>query len=174
MIRSRLRFLVAGTLAVLALVVAACGGSDNNSSSSSSSSGSNTTQGKPTAGKKGGKLTQLGASDVDYLDPGHSYYTAGFQVIYATNRTLYSFKPDDRVHPVPDLAAGPPEISADHRAVTVRLRGGVTFGPPVNREVTAKDVKYAMERFFSVNVGGQYPGYFTVIKGAPRRLTRGV
>src|SRR3954451_20520309 len=173
--RSPLRFLTPVALASLALVVAACGSSSNNSSGSQAAEKSSANQKEAIAsGQKGGTLTQLGSSDVDYLDPGHSYYTAGFQVIYATNRTLYSFKPDDRVHPVPDLAAGPPEISADHRTVTVPLRGGVGFGPPVNREVTAKDVKYAMERFFSINVGGQYPGYFTVIKGAPRRLTRGV
>jgi peptide/nickel transport system substrate-binding protein len=35
-------------------------------------------------------------------------------------------------------------------------------------------VKYAFERFFSINVGGQYPGYFNIIKGAPARETRGV
>src|SRR3954451_22156015 len=174
MIRSRLRFLVAGTLAVLALVVAACGGSDNNSSSSSSSSGSNTTQGKPTAGKKGGKLTQLGASDVDFLDPGHTYYTAGFQVIYATNRTLYSFKPEDGTNPVPDLAESDPQISGDKKTVTVKIRKGVKFGPPVNREVTSKDVKYAIERFFSINVGAQSPGYFQPIVGAPEEPTKGV
>src|SRR3954454_4689641 len=176
MTRSRLRFFVAGMLAILALVVAACGGDDNNSSSSSSSSGSGADkqQGAPTQGKKGGKLTQLGASDVDFLDPGHTYYTAGFQVIYATNRTLYSFKPEDGTNPVPDLAEADPEISPDKKTVTVKIRKGVKFGPPVNRAVTSADVKYAVERFFSVNVGGQYPGYFQVIKGAPTKPTTGV
>jgi peptide/nickel transport system substrate-binding protein len=38
----------------------------------------------------------------------------------------------------------------------------------------AGDVKYAFERFFSANVGGQYPGYFQSIKGAPSRPTHGV
>ena len=40
--------------------------------------------------------------------------------------------------------------------------------------MTSADVKYAFERFFSHNVGGQYPGYFSVIKGAPSRPTHGV
>jgi peptide/nickel transport system substrate-binding protein len=29
--------------------------------------------------KKGGKLTMLGSSDVDYVDPGHTYYTFGYR-----------------------------------------------------------------------------------------------
>jgi peptide/nickel transport system substrate-binding protein len=122
----------------------------------------------------GGNLTMLASSDVDYLDPGHTYYTFGEMVTLATNRPLYSFKPDDALHPVPDLAADQPQISPDQKTVTVTLKPGVRYAPPVNREVSSADVKYAFERFFSANVGGQYPGYFTVIKGAPSRPTRGV
>ena len=54
-----------------------------------------TSNGSPTEGKKGGKLEQLGASDVDFLDPGQTYYTGGFQVIYATQTPLYAPKPDE-------------------------------------------------------------------------------
>jgi peptide/nickel transport system substrate-binding protein len=122
----------------------------------------------------GGDLTMLASSDVDYLDPGHTYYTFGEMVTLATNRPLYSFRPDDAQHPVPDLAAAEPQISADKKTVTVAIKPGIHYAPPVNREVTSADVKYAFERFFSRNVGGQYPGYFTVIKGAPSRPTRGV
>ncbi len=49
------------------------------------------------------------------------------------------------------------------------------FAPPVNREVTSKDVKYAFERSFSANVGGQYAtAYFGAIEGAPKKPTKGV
>src|SRR4051812_47203171 len=122
----------------------------------------------------GGSLTMLASSDTDYLDPGRTYYTFGEMVTLATNRPLYSFKPDDAVHPVPDLAADQPQISADQKTVTVAIKPGIRYAPPVNREVTSADVKYAVERFFSTNVGGQYPGYFSIIKGAPSRPTRGV
>jgi peptide/nickel transport system substrate-binding protein len=122
----------------------------------------------------GGDLTMLAATDTDYLDPGHTYYTFGEMVVLATNRPLYSFKPGDALHPVPDLAAADPQISADQKTVTVTIKPGIRYAPPVDREVTSADVKYAFERFFSVNVGGQYPGYFQVIKGAPSRETRGV
>ncbi|HEY4096849.1 MAG TPA: hypothetical protein VGM33_15115 [Baekduia sp.] len=58
----------------------------------------------------GGNLTMLSDTDVDYLDPGHTYYSFGEMVTFATNRPLYSFAPDDALHPVPDLAADQPQI----------------------------------------------------------------
>jgi peptide/nickel transport system substrate-binding protein len=173
---------LAGTLALLALFVAACGGNDSSSSSSTSASkpaaasnpGTDNTKAAEVAGKKGGKITMLAGSDVDFLDPGHTYFTQGYMVVYPTQRTLYSFKPQDSAKPVPDLAASDPEVSADKKTITVKIRPGVKFSPPVNREVTSKDVKYAFERFFSVNVGGQYGSYFSSIVGAPAAPTKGV
>jgi peptide/nickel transport system substrate-binding protein len=174
MTRSTLRPLLVSVVAALALVVAACGGDDNGSSGGSSSSGGGSAASQETGGKQGGVLRQLGSSDVDYLDPGHTYYTAGFQVLYPTQRTLYSFKPDNGTDPVPDLAADKPQISDDLKTITVKIKKGVKFSPPVNREVTSKDVKYAFERFFSSNVGGQYTSYFNSIEGAPKTPTKGV
>ncbi|HWI30644.1 MAG TPA: ABC transporter substrate-binding protein, partial [Microbacterium sp.] len=175
MSRNYLRFLVLSMLSVLALVVAACGGDDKSSSpSSSKSSGGATTNAAEAPAKKGGTFNMLAASDVDFVDPGHTYYTWGMVFTFATNRPLYSFKPDDGANPVPDLAEAEPEVSADKKTVTVKIRKGVKYAPPVNREVTSKDVKYAMERFFSVNVGGQYPGYFQPIVGSPAKPTKGV
>jgi peptide/nickel transport system substrate-binding protein len=173
MTRSRLRLLLASVVAALALVVAACGG-DDDSGSSGSSGGGNAANQETGGGKTGGILKQLGASDVDYLDPGHTYYTGGYQVAYATQRPLYNFKPDDGANPVPDLAAGKPQLSDDLKTVTVKIKPGVKFSPPVNRAVTSKDVKYAFERFFSANVGGQYGTYFSAIEGAPKTPTKGV
>jgi peptide/nickel transport system substrate-binding protein len=119
-------------------------------------------------GKKGGKVTFLAAADVDYLDPGQTYYTFGYTVQYAVNRPLYSFEPDDADTPVPDLAEGDPQISEDSKTITVKLRRGVKFSPPVNRQVTSKDVKYAIERAFTANVPSGYAfSYFADIAGAP-------
>ncbi|WCB93329.1 Oligopeptide-binding protein OppA [Baekduia alba] len=171
--------LLAGAVAA-GLAVAGCGGGGDSGGGSGSTSGAANAGASVNAkaaqapGRRGGTLIQLGASDVDYLDPGHTYYTQGLQVIYATNRPLYSYKPDDAAHPVPDMAAAAPKISPDAKTVTVRLRTGVRYAPPVDRAVTSADVKYALERFFSVNVGGQYPGYFQVIQGAPAKPTTGV
>jgi peptide/nickel transport system substrate-binding protein len=172
MTRSQLRLLLASVVAALALVVSACGG-DDDSGSGGSSGGGNAAQQETGGGKTGGVLRQLGASDVDYLDPGHTYYQGGYQVAYATHRPLYGYKPGSE-DSVPDLAADKPQISEDLKKITVKIKPGVKFSPPVNREVTSRDIKYAFERFFSVNVGGQYGTYFSSIQGAPKTPTKGV
>ena len=165
--------LLAAVFAALALVVSACGGSDNNSPSSGSSTGASG-QGSLTGGKKGGKLTMLAAGDIDYLDPGQSYYTFGFMIGNATNRTLYAFKPDDSQRPVPDLAEGEPQISADNKTITVTLKSGIKYAPPVNREVKCEDYKYAFERAFTKQVPSGYAGtYFSSIAGTPAEPNTG-
>jgi len=171
MTRSTLRALLASVVAALALVVAACGGDDDGARTSTG--GGNGAAQETGGGKTGGVLRQLGSTDVDYLDPGHTYYTAGYQVAYVTHRSLYGFKPAGG-DPIPDVAAGEPQLSKDLKTITVKIKRGIKFSPPVNREVTTKDIKYAFERFFSANVGGQYPSYFSAIAGTPEEPTKGV
>jgi peptide/nickel transport system substrate-binding protein len=168
--RLRLSGLLLGLVAILALVAAGCGGSD-----SEDTGGGNAQGGAPAEGKQGGALTFLAAADVDYLDPGQSYYTFGYQVLYSTNRPLYSFSPDEPEKPMPDLADGDPQISEDLKQITVKIKPGIRYAPPVNREVTSEDVKYAMSRAFSANVPSGYAtSYFGDIVGAPDEPTKGV
>jgi peptide/nickel transport system substrate-binding protein len=141
--------------AAFALALAGCGGDD---SESEESAGQETAPSQQA--KKGGDLTMLYAADVDKIDPGVTYYQYGFVVAYATQRPLYSFKPDDAVNPEPDLAEGPPEISEDGKTVTVKIRPGVKFSPPVDREVTSDDVAYAIERGFTEEVANPYVGAY--------------
>ena len=56
----------------------------------------------------------------------------------------------------------------------MKIKKGIKFSPPVNREVTSKDVKYAIERAFSANVPNGYAGTYMPIKGAPAKPTPGV
>jgi peptide/nickel transport system substrate-binding protein len=122
----------------------------------------------PAEGKKGGKLTVLSAGDVDFLDPGKTYYTYTIGILNALHRGLYTYAPDDTTKPVPDLAAGDPEISPDGKTVTVKLRKGVMFSDPVDREVTSADVKYAVERAFTSALANGYVfTYFGDLVGAP-------
>jgi peptide/nickel transport system substrate-binding protein len=151
-------------LAALSLGVAACGGGDDGNESSNNAP--QTGEGKPTEGKQGGKLTVLWAGDVDYVDCGQAYFQATYTICYATQRPLYSYKPDDGVQMVPDLAEALPEVSEDGKTVTVKIRKGVKFSPPVNREVTSKDVKYGIERMFFSTVATGYAFYFEDIVGA--------
>jgi peptide/nickel transport system substrate-binding protein len=146
--RGSLRMIV-GVLAVagLAFGVAACGSSKKSS-----------TTGQPSGNaKQGGTLTLLSSGDVDNsLDPGYSYYQFDFVLDNAMHRTLYAYKPNDTTQPSPDLADGPAQISDGGKTVTVKIKTGVKFSPPVNREVTSADVKYAMERDFLPAVGNGY------------------
>jgi peptide/nickel transport system substrate-binding protein len=159
--RSTTWTLTLGALLALSLFVAACGGSSNDKSES----GSN--QGTPAQGKQGGKLTELWTDDTDNIDPGITYYQMGFQIAKATVRSLYGYKPDDAINAVPDLAESDPQISDDGCTVTVKIRSGVKFGPPVNRVITSKDVKYGIERGFYNTVNNGYAGaYFGDLKGA--------
>src|SRR3954453_74216 len=151
-----------GLLACLAALVlaAGCGGSSGSSDESTSS-------GAPVSGKQGGKITMLWTDDVDFIDPGQTYYQLGFMLAYATQRPLYNWKPDDAEHSVPDLAESDPQIAPDGCKGTVKLRSGVKFSPPVNRVATSEDVKYAIERGFFNTVNNGYAGaYFGDVKGA--------
>jgi peptide/nickel transport system substrate-binding protein len=147
----------------LAALAAGCGGGG----SSSSGGERGTASGAPVQGKQGGKVTMLWNDDTDFIDPGQTYYQMGVMLTGGTQRSLYSWKPDDAEHPVPDLAESDPQIAPDGCKVTVELRSGVRFSPPVNRAATSKDVKYAIERGFFNTVNNGYAGaYFGDVKGA--------
>jgi peptide/nickel transport system substrate-binding protein len=167
--RLRLSALLLSLVGILALVAAGCGGSDNEDTGS----GSDDTA--PVEGKQGGALTFLAAADVDYIDPGQTYYSFAYMIQYAVNRPLYSFSPEDTDTARPDLAEGDPQISEDNKTITVKIKKGIKYSPPVNREVKSADVKYAMERAFSANVPSGYAtSYFADIVGAPDEPTKGV
>jgi peptide/nickel transport system substrate-binding protein len=162
----------------LALAVAACGSDNGAGNSSNTSKASNSkaaaagepfSGAKPGEGKKGGHLTALASGDVDYVDPGQTYYAFGNMIHYSVNRTLYSYGPGDIDKPRPDIASGPPEISADQKTLTIKLRPGIKYAPPVNREVTSKDIKYAFERAFSENVRRRTPRRTSRTSSARRR-----
>ena len=132
--------------------------------------------GAATAGGRqaGGKITVLSAGDVDHIDPGQAYYSFTYEISYATQRPLLSYRPNS-INAIPDLASAMPTYSNHGKTVTVHIRPGVRFSPPVNREVTSADVKYAIERAFSSSVANGYAGaYFGDVVGAPAKATKGV
>ncbi len=170
--RSRLRL---GALAVgvvlLALAAAACGSSSSSGSGSSQATGT-TTPAPVTGASKGGQITVLSAGDVDYIDPGQMYYAFSYLVGYATQRPLLAYKPNS-VDAIPDLAASMPKVTNGGRTVTVKLRPGIRFSPPVNRAVTSADVKYAIERGWASSVhNGYVSAYFGGVVGAPTKPTK--
>src|SRR4029079_8845712 len=75
---------LAAITVALGLGVAACGGDDSTGSSKGDEQG--TAQGAPVQGRQGGKLTMLWTDDVDYIDPGQSYYQMGVMINQSTQR----------------------------------------------------------------------------------------
>jgi peptide/nickel transport system substrate-binding protein len=178
--RSASLALVGGALLCisLALGLSACG------SSSGAAPGSSGIKAPPgvqtpvaesqTGGARGGTLTVLNHQDFEHLDPGQAYSSVDYEAMYATQRPLYSYKPNTFKAPTPDLASGPPEISSDRKTVTVHIRSGVRFSPPVNREATSADVAYAIERGANANVANPYfATYFGSLQGAQQAMKAG-
>jgi peptide/nickel transport system substrate-binding protein len=92
------------------------------------------------------------------LDSAHAF---GGPLLRAYARTLYGYdlSGDQATTPVPDIADGPPQVSPDRRTYTFRLRAGVRYAPPVDREVTAQDFITAIERLYdreSPSAGQQF------------------
>jgi peptide/nickel transport system substrate-binding protein len=159
---------------VLALGLAACGSSGGVSGGSGITvvKGIQTPQTEPqSGGKRGGTLTVLNQSDFEQLDPGQAYYNLDYEVVYATQRPLYSYKPNTFSTPSPDMASGPAQISDGGKTITIHIRTGVHFSPPVNREVTSADVAYAIERGANGNVANPYwEAYFGSLVGAKQEI----
>jgi peptide/nickel transport system substrate-binding protein len=169
-LRTILLVAVAGGLAV---ALAACGSSSSSSSSGTASSGSSVPAGvrtplteSLTGGKRGGTLNVVQSEDFEHLDAGQSYFQLDYQITNATQRSLYSYKPNTFSEATPDLAEGQAQLSDGNKLVTIKIRKGVRFSPPVNREVTAADVVYAFERVANPNVANPYYlGYLSAIEG---------
>ena len=99
-------------------------------------------------GERGGTLTVVSLEGSPDLDPARINDVYGTMIARAVDRTPYTFRPDRGGDLQPDLAEGTPQISDDSRRVTITIRSGVHFSPPVNREVTARDVAYGIARGF--------------------------
>jgi peptide/nickel transport system substrate-binding protein len=119
-------------------------------------------------GVRGGTLRVLSAKPVMRLD------TAGFPELARTYaRTLYGYNLAGprklATVPVPDIADGPAQLSPDRRTYTFRLRAGVRYAPPVNREVTAQDFITAIQRLYDkANPWPDGQLYADLIAGASR------
>src|SRR5882757_10616143 len=127
----RTQLMALGVVICIAMVATGCG-----SSNKKTSSGGTSATTAPANAQKGGTLTMLSSGDVDNnLDPGYSYYQYDFILDNDLHRTLYRYKPNDTVKPSPDLAAGEPTISSDGKTITIKIKQGIKFSPPVNRAV---------------------------------------
>jgi peptide/nickel transport system substrate-binding protein len=158
----------AATAGILALALAAC-------SSSGDPSGVAQKDGESPIGQqlygkhRGGVLKVYDHEDFERLDTGEAYGGEDYTVLYAIARPLYSSKPNTADALSPDVAAAAPTITDGGKTLSVNIRPHVYFSPPVNREVTAADVAYAIERGANPNVACPYfESYFGDVVGADK------
>jgi peptide/nickel transport system substrate-binding protein len=170
--RSLRMILMAVLATALSVALAACGSSSSSQSANATSGGSTTpgvqspTEQSLTGGKQGGALDEVQSEDFEHLDPGQAYFQLDYQITNSTQRALYSYKPNTFSESSPDLAEGPAKLTDGNKLITIDIRKGVHFSPPVNREVTAADVVYAFERVANPNVANPYYlGYLSSIEG---------
>jgi peptide/nickel transport system substrate-binding protein len=155
-----LRVLLPVLVLIAAFALSACG--DDDDEGGETGSADEALQDFPPATEppddaaEGGTLEVISSGDVDYIDPGAMYYQFSYMIQQATHRTLLGWPPDVTDQPVPDIAESEPEISDDDQTITFTIRDGVMFSPPVDREVTAADVEYAIERALLPGVANGY------------------
>jgi len=169
-----LRVTLPGILVVASIGLAACG-SDSSSDSSSATAAAQKEYAAPTEApsdaQAGGSLNVIAASDVDYIDPGAAYYQWTFMTTAATQSSLEAYAPADVTKPTPLLATGPPEVSDDGKTITYTINSGIKYSPPVNREVTAADVKYAIDRSLLPGVpNGFVQTYLSGVEGIDKAV----
>jgi peptide/nickel transport system substrate-binding protein len=152
-------------LAAAATLIAACATDRGGGAAGTSAPPQET--GQPISG---GTLRLVGSGDIDHLDPTSAYYTATSGLLRGYARQLYQLAaqkdPTKAFEVVPDVAAGPPQISADHLTYTITLRPGVQWDTTPPRPVTAPDFVRGFKRLCNPVAGSGAPGYYTsTIKG---------
>ena len=170
--RRSLRFGVFLVAMAVALGAVGCGGDDGDEGA---------TQGEV---KKGGiyRVSAPSFEFVNAFDPTGEYLGDAWGIY--TNmliRTLVNYKHTagaDGNEIVADLATEVPEPTDVGRRYTFKLKDGIRFGPPLDREITSRDVAYAFERMVSEPLGAQYAFYyegtiegFEVAPGAPKAIS---
>ncbi len=152
------RGLVAAAAAAGLLAAAGCGGGD-------------TGTGDGEAGRPGG-VYRVATTDLGFnggFDPTGEYlgFAWGVQTQLLV-RPLTGYRHTAGAagtEVLPDLATAIPEPTDGGRTWTFRIRDGVRFGPPVNREVTSRDVAFAFERIATPSLVAQYGHYYADIAG---------
>jgi peptide/nickel transport system substrate-binding protein len=146
----------------LSLLAAACGGSSNKSGAGTTTTNTTTTS---SGQRTFPNFRVVYDTGTDYLDPGLSYTTEGWEIMWNVYLSLLGYKhvngPDGATI-VPALAKDLPQISSDGKTYTMTMRPGLKYsnGAPVK----ASDFKYAIKRDFLADSPGV--GFFTNIVGA--------
>jgi len=133
--------ILAGVL--LTVTLAACSSVDSGSSGDQRQD--DTGQGAQGV-KKGGTLNVALSGEPDTLDPTLARSLLSRYVFSAMCQKLYDLDKDATI--VPQLAAELPEVSADGKSVTIKLRSGIKFAD--GTDFDAEAVKMSLERHLTL------------------------
>ena len=130
-IKGRGLVILAGVLIVAGLLLSACGSSDGGGGASPSAAATP---------KPGGTYVYPIGADPISIEPLNLQEADAAQITHQVFQGLYilALQPDGTTKAVPDLAEKT-EMSPDAKTFTFTIKQGVTFAPPVSREVTAQD-----------------------------------
>ncbi|MGK5627926.1 ABC transporter substrate-binding protein [Streptomyces sp. URMC 123] len=145
------------------LLLAGCGGSKSDGDKKGEAKANAATTGiVNVSDKKGGTVTYAMADAPESFDPGNTYYAFvyNFSRLYARPLTTFKPAPGPKGNElVPDLAESMGQASDGGKTWTYKIRKGVKYDD--GTEVTAKDVKYAVERSnFARETLSLGPNYF--------------
>ena len=146
----------AALFCALALTAAACGKDDDGTSTPPAQQGL----------KSGGVLRLAGLKDLTHYDTNQAYEVRawGFHLRASARQMLsYPNVVDEKKanEPTPDLAAEAPNISADGLTYTFKIKQGVKWAPPTNREIVAGDFARGIKRLCDPNGVSGGLSYFT-------------
>jgi peptide/nickel transport system substrate-binding protein len=127
----------AAAVSVAALALAACSSIDT-----PSGGGSSATSADNRAPTMGGTLNVALSDEPDPLDPTTARTLVGRSVFTSICEKLYDI--NDKLDIVPQLAASMPQISADGKTVTIKIKSGVKFADGTAMDAAA--VKTSLDR----------------------------
>lgn len=149
--------------------LAACGGDDDDSGGTSTG-GSAASDGG--GGKTGGSIKTAYTSFPDYLDPALSYTQEGWQSIWTVYTPLLTYnhaEGEEGATVVPGLAEEMPDISADGKTYTLKLRNGLKYSD--GSAVKSSDFEHSIQRVLNLESGGS--SFYLGIEGAEKYVKGG-
>ncbi|MEO6866689.1 MAG: ABC transporter substrate-binding protein [Gaiellales bacterium] len=114
----------------------------------------------------GNTLRIVSFAGPDSIDPGVSWQGLSWQMQVNVYNGLLTFRKvtgPAGTDLVPDLAEAMPVIEDGGRTLRFKVRKGIQFGEPVNREVLPSDLKYSYDRL--AKLPSQGAQFFSVIEG---------
>src|ERR671934_2844394 len=105
---------------------------------------------------------------LDSVDPAVAYFVLSWQLEFATCAKLVNYpdKPGSTAQaPEPEIANGPPTVSADGKTYTFKLHADFRFSPPCKERVTAKSFVRALKRALAPGSDSPVLGFVQDIVG---------